>query len=163
MFLQAGAAKIVRPGISAKALAEVLPLRAESLRWLTKLTAVAELATVLAVVLPPVRPAGLVLAGTLGLLFAVLGLAGLVTGSSEPCGCFGTQNGKPLGMANVLTGLVFVVVSAVSLWMGAYDETFVATTALLTTVFSAGWLMWANRGHLLRIIDNVRNREEPAG
>lgn len=163
MFLQAGSAKIVRPDISAKALAEVLPLRPGSLRWMTRVTAIVEVATVFAVVTPPVRPAGLVLVGLLGVAFAALGLAGMLTGSSEPCGCFGAQNEKPLGMANVLSGLVFAAVAAASLWSGVGDESFTAAVALLTTVFSAVWLIVANRSQLLRIVDNVRNREEPAG
>jgi hypothetical protein len=163
MFLQAGSAKIVRADISAKALAEVLPVRPESLRWMAKVTAIVEIATVFAVVAPPVRPAGLLLVGLLGVVFAGLGLAGVLVGSSEPCGCFGAQNEKPLGMANVLTGLAFVAVAAVSLWSGVGDELFTAVVALLTTVFSAIWLIVANRNQLLRIIGNVRNREEPAG
>jgi hypothetical protein len=171
LLLRAGAAKIVNPAVSATALAEVLSTRYRAAgRYpphlkLIRAVAATEMVAAIAVVLPATRLPDQILVGGLGLSFLALGAVGKVRGSSEPCGCFGVNSARPLGMTNMLLGLVLLAVAVLNgiVYRPGDTETEVTGTALVAVIISIGWLFVTHRAHIGTVIGNVFKEAESAG
>ncbi|MFC9627471.1 MauE/DoxX family redox-associated membrane protein [Streptomyces sp. NPDC056930] len=144
VFLRAAAAKTVSPGVAASAVQELLGGRLRPSDNAVRLVAILELAAVALLVIPSVRAVGYVTTGVLGVLFAVMGMTGKIRGSDRPCGCFGIADSKPLGTANIVSGLAFVAVAVAGL-LGPAAAGTAAMTALLTSAVSSGWLLVTHR------------------
>ncbi|GAA1349548.1 MauE/DoxX family redox-associated membrane protein [Streptomyces beijiangensis] len=146
VFLRAAAAKAASPGVAASAVQELLGGRPRPSDAAVRLVAVLELATVALLVVPGTRVVGYVITGVLGVLFAGMGTAGKLRGSDRPCGCFGIAESKPLGTANIVSGLLFVAVAVAGL-LGpdAAGAGSTATTAVLTSAVSSSWLLATHR------------------
>ncbi|MFJ8544420.1 MauE/DoxX family redox-associated membrane protein [Streptomyces sp. NPDC093586] len=144
VLLRAAAAKIVGPAVAASALQELAGGRLRPPDGVVRLVALLELATLVLLVSPTARPVGYGAVAVLGLSFAALGAAGRLRGSDRPCGCFGVDNDKPLGAANMITGLAFAAVALVGL-LATPDAGSAATAATLTSAVSSGWLLVTHR------------------
>ncbi|MFF1910646.1 MauE/DoxX family redox-associated membrane protein [Streptomyces sp. NPDC058239] len=145
VFLRAAAAKTVGPGVAASAVQELLGGRLRPSDNAVRLVAILELATVALLVIPSGRAVGYATTGVLGVLFAVMGMTGKLRGSDRPCGCFGIADSKPLGTANIVSGLVFVAVAVAGLLGPAAGGGTAAMTAVLTSAVSSGWLLVTHR------------------
>ncbi|WP_406229237.1 MauE/DoxX family redox-associated membrane protein [Streptomyces anthocyanicus] len=144
ILLRAAAAKFVGPSVAASALDELAGGRLRLSGNVVRLVALLELAALALLIARPTRPVGYGAVALLGLSFAVLGAAGLSRGSDRPCGCFGVDYGKPLGAANLITGLTFAAVALVGL-LAAPDAGSAAAAAAFTSAVSSGWLLVTNR------------------
>ncbi|MFJ6854154.1 MauE/DoxX family redox-associated membrane protein [Streptomyces sp. NPDC091271] len=146
VFLRSAAAKAVSPGVAAAAVHELLGGRLRPADNVVRLVALIEVVTVVLLVAPGARAVAHVITGVLGLLFIVMGTAGKVRGSDRPCGCFGIADSKPLGTANIVSGLVFAAVAVIGLaWPASDGHGGAAETAVLASAVSSGWLLFTHR------------------
>jgi hypothetical protein len=161
LLLRTGAAKLVSPGQASAAVGELLPARLSVPVAAIRALAVIELTAAIAIAVPWLWFVAQVVAGLLGVAFAVAGALGEWRGSSSPCGCFGSRSSRPLGTGNILLGLAFLASAALHLAMpGSLRYTHSGYAALFAVVLSAGWLLFTHRGQARLVIGNVFNRSE---
>jgi hypothetical protein len=143
VLVRASAAKLASPTVAASAVSEILPRRLALRPRSVRLVAVVELVTAVLAAIPVARrPAtGLILA--LGVVFAGVGVLGLLRGSNKPCGCFGSGSDRRLGWSNVASGALFVIFAAAMLAVPqSYNGTQVAiATSLLSVTGLSGWTL----------------------
>jgi hypothetical protein len=131
-----GAAKQGASGPASRALSSLAPSLAP---WATKAVraiATIELLTGAGLLVPQTqRPAAVSLAA-LGVIFAGVGVAGLLTKAQLPCGCFGSASGHPFGARNILAGAAFVAAAALVGFghSGALGKAAPTVTAMFTAV-----------------------------
>ncbi|WP_390623918.1 MauE/DoxX family redox-associated membrane protein [Fodinicola feengrottensis] len=143
ILLRAAATKIVKPSTTASALRELVPALPPKLPVAVRVLAALEFVAAFTYAIPPARLPGQFLVALLGAGFVVLGVAGMVRGSSEPCGCFGAESTKPLGLTNIMMGVALVAAGAANLvvWPVLDAQTWAVGSALTAVVLSAGWLL----------------------
>lgn len=165
LLLRAAPSKLVTPGPSAAAVGELRPGGRPVPAVVVRAFAAVELIAALCAAIPVSRLAAQILVAALGTVFAALGVLGLVRGSREPCGCFGEDDGHPLGVVNILLGGVFVASAALGLSIRhLHDPATSAALSALTAVIAATlWSLIARREQLAVVIGNVRSyRSEKA-
>lgn len=144
LLLCAGTAKFAVPAHLARAINDLVPSAGTRAVLLARLVAALEIGTALALSVPEMRIAGAAAAAVLGATFAAAGAVAAVRGVRAPCGCFGRAGDRPLGVRNVVFGLVLVALSALLLrdrsggW-AAYQGLPMTGTAAVAVVL-AGWL-----------------------
>src|SRR5687768_3003858 len=142
LLIRAGAGKLVAPGPTGSALAELVPGLARSGQGMVRAIALVEGLAAFSTVVVVLRIPGQILVLALGASFVALGVAGRMRGSRQPCGCFGGDSMRPLGAGNVAAGALLIVVAVVNFWAPPpADPTNVAAyTSMCTAVASVGWL-----------------------
>lgn len=153
VLINAGIAKMIAPGPVLRAAAEVLsaPLRADEL-FVRGFGAV-ELAVAAALLAWPARVSAAIATAMLGICFAAAGLAGILRGSSVPCGCFGGVSPKPLGWANIALGIALAAAWPVNVLAGQpAGAGYSLRTALLSSIASAVLCLWLNRRLITRVL-----------
>jgi hypothetical protein len=163
LLVRSSALKAVTPDLTADALAELSRGRWRPSGMVMRAVAGTELAAALAITVPSLRVAAWVITGTLGMCFVVLGTAGLLTGSTRPCGCFGAESDRPLGMPSMLAGSALLTLAAVNIadpgdaeMTGAH-----AGVALVAAVISLAWTLAAHHREATAIIDRFGRRASP--
>lgn len=162
LLIRAAAGKLVTPGPIAAALAELFPglprFGGGAVRAIAAVEGLAALSTVVAALRLP----GQILVAALGTGFVLLGAAGWLRGSRQPCGCFGASGTRPLGPVNIAAGVFLVLVAAVNLWAPPPAEpvTVAAYTSLGTAITSIGWLLWSSRDRIRVMAGALRARTE---
>lgn len=148
VFLNAGVAKLVAPDRLRTALAE-LATGIGRVAGVTALRAfaVAELVVAACLLPPAIAAAAAVAASALGLCFCVVGVLGLLSGSKEPCGCFGASGQRPLGWTNIGVGLALAAVAPLNLISSASPAPGGNSSAGLdiTATAALALCLWANR------------------
>ena len=163
-LLCAGAAKLAVPAHLGRALGGLLPaVRARAVP-LVRLVATAEIATAVALSVPATRDVGATAAAALGAAFAIVGAVAAGRRTRSPCGCFGRAQGKPLGVRNVVFGLV-VIAGAVLLladgsggWSG--QDALPVLAAAAVTLLLAAWLYRDMIRDLCRPVSRTRPTAE---
>jgi hypothetical protein len=153
VLLQAGLFKVAVPAPLRRALVELAPGYSGTIGdGLVRVVAGVEVLVGVALLAPVTRVSGAIAAAVLGVVFAALGVVGLVRRSAAPCGCLGATGSWSLGLVNVAVGLVLIVFgvlgAAVTFADGPYRLGPVLTAAFLLLL-----CVWMNRGlvlHLLR-------------
>jgi hypothetical protein len=107
LLFYSGLNKVVGPAALAEALGELLGRHRFPLTPVRLLAAV-EVAAALLVAVAPDLTATRAVVAVLGAGFTATGLAGRLRGSAMPCGCFGRQGARSLGLWNTVLGLAFV-------------------------------------------------------
>lgn len=108
LLLLSGCRKLASPGGLRRALQDT-GLNFAS--WFVRVFAIGEVSVaVVSVVASPVVGGALV--GLFGIVFIVFGLVGLLSGSTVPCGCFGTSRTGPIGARSIAFGVGLAVVGA---------------------------------------------------
>jgi hypothetical protein len=149
LLINAGVLKIASPDPLKDALGElargrILPVG----RSLVRVAATAEIAAAFLLLEAHTRIPATYAVAFLGLCFVGLGIAGTMRHSTLPCGCLGGRGTTPLGVENVVLGMVLVadlpvnVLAASSPTVGAVFSTIAISIVALTTV-SLG--MWSHR------------------
>lgn len=162
ILLNAATAKLVAPSLSAAAIGELRSARRPIAVGLVRLLASIELVAAFAVPIPALRMPAQAVVGVLAIGFAGLGTLGVLRGSREPCGCFGSASSHPLGWINVALGLAFLGVVAVNVAVRhPHDASALASdTALLAVALSAAWLISAHRDQARAVVRNAVSRSE---
>jgi len=162
LLIRAGAGKLVAPGPTSSALAELFPGLTRHGRGLVRAVALAEGLAALSTVIAPLRLPGQLLVAALGAGFVVLGAAGRLRGSRQPCGCFGASSTRPLGVLNIAAGLLLLVVVAMNFGAPppAEPAEVAAYTSMGTAIASVGWLFWTNRERIRGMVGALRARTE---
>jgi hypothetical protein len=122
-----------------------------------------ELTAALAISAQHLRVAAWVITGMLGVCFAALGMAGLLTRSARPCGCFGAKSDRPLGIPNMVAGSALLTLAVVNLVDRGDAEITSAHTgvALLTVVLSLAWALAEHRQEAAVVITRAGRRTSP--
>ncbi|MEV4759742.1 MauE/DoxX family redox-associated membrane protein [Micromonospora sp. NPDC049559] len=162
LLIRASAGKLVTPGLTASALSELFPGLMRSGSGIVRATALAEGLAALSTVIATLRLPGQILVALLGAGFVLLGVAGLLKGSQQPCGCFGASSTRPLGTVNIAAGLLLLLVAAVNFWAPppAEPANVAAYTSMCTAIASIGWLFWSNRDRIRVMVSALRARTE---
>lgn len=157
LLVRSSALKAVTPDRTADALAELSRGRWRPSGMVMRAVAGTELAAALAITAPSLRIAAWVITGMLGMCFLVLGAAGLLKGSTQPCGCFGAESDRPLGVPSVLAGSVFLTLAVVNIadagdaeMAGAH-----AGVALVAAIILLAWTLAAHRREAAAIISRL--------
>lgn len=155
ILMCAGAAKGAVPSPAADALTDLLrPARPVPVSFVRGF-AVTELVAAALLMWAGTRTAGLVVIALFGLVFAGLGVVGVVRGGREPCGCFGRAAGRPIGWSNVALGGLMLAVAVVLLGVRDSVDPAAAPTLLATTaVFILVAALWLYRDLLLTTAHN---------
>jgi hypothetical protein len=163
VLLCAGSAKVAMPHSAARGLSSVLGRGRRASPALVRSFAFVEVAVAFALFWHATRPAGLIVASGIGLVFIGLGLLGLARRVRKPCGCFGRSTGRPLGRVNVLAGVVILIGSAMLFVLTRSAPTGGSEAVLpVTSVFTLGLAMWAYRDLLTGLIRSqglIRRRQ----
>jgi hypothetical protein len=115
ILLFAASAKLVAPAPLARALHRLTNSTLLSRPATARAIGGLEAAVALVLLIEPVRLAGSVLLCLLGSSFAALGAVGRVRKADEPCGCFGMTSRQPMGIRNIVLGLLLVLIGAINL------------------------------------------------
>jgi hypothetical protein len=120
ILLFAACAKLVSPDALARSLNRLtsagLGGRVSSAgHAVVRAIAVAEVVVAFGVLIEPIRFVASALLCLLGLSFAALGVLGRVRRVDEPCGCFGAASQQPLGIQNIVFGLLFTLIGVANL------------------------------------------------
>jgi len=115
ILLFAACAKLVAPNALARSLEQLTGRPAFSGRATVRLIGAAEVLIAFGLLLEPSRLVASGLLCLLGLSFAALGGIGRARKVNEPCGCFGASSQQPLGMQNIVFGLLFLVIGVANL------------------------------------------------
>ncbi len=115
ILLYAASTKLVAPDALARVLHRLTNSPALSSAATVRTVGTIEAVVALLLLFEPSRLPASALLVLLGLSFAALGTVGWVRKLDEPCGCFGAASQQPLGVRNVLLGLLFAVVGAANL------------------------------------------------
>lgn len=155
ILMCAGSAKGAVPSPAAEALTALLRPAGSVPVWFVRVFAVTEIVVAGLLMWAGTRTVGLVVTAAYGLVFAGLGMLGIVRGGREPCGCFGRAAGRPIGWPNVALGGVIVATALVVLAVRddvtpAAAPTLLATTAVLILIAA----MWLYRDLLLTVARN---------
>lgn len=155
ILMCAGSAKGAVPAPAADGLTELLrPARPVPL-WFIRVFASIEIAAAALLMWADTRTIGLVVIAVFGLVFAGLGVAGVVRGGREPCGCFGRAAGRPIGWPNVALGGLILAVAVVLLGLrDSVDPATAPTLLAATAVFVLVAAMWLYRDLLLTVARN---------
>jgi hypothetical protein len=163
LLVRSSALKAVTPDLTADALAELSRGRWRPSGMVMRAVAGTELAAALAITVPSLRVAAWVITGMLGMCFVVLGTAGFLRGSTRPCGCFGADSDRPLGMPSMLAGSALLTLAAVNIadpgdaeMAGAH-----AGVALVAAVISLTWALVAYHREATAIISRFGRRASP--
>lgn len=163
LLVRSSTLKAVTPDLIADALAELSRGRWRPSGMAMRAVAGIELAAALAITAPSLRVAAWVITGMLGICFVVLGTAGLLKGSTRPCGCFGAESERPLGVPSVLAGSALLALAAVNIadagdaeMTGAH-----AGVALVAAVISLTWTLAAHRREAMAMINRWRRSASP--
>lgn len=154
VLINAGVAKLIAPRPLLRASAEVLAVRHRGIgEPLVRGFGATELTVAVALLVLPARLPAAIAATMLGGCFALIGIAGVLRGSSVPCGCFGGATRQPLGWANVGLGVALAVVWPVNVLAGQLPaQGYSAATALLGSIASAALCLWLNRRLITAIL-----------
>jgi hypothetical protein len=162
-LVRSSALKAVTPDLTADALAELSRGRWRPSGTAMRAVAGIELAAALAITAPSLRVAAWVITGMLGICFIGLGAAGLLKGSTRPCGCFGAESDRPLGVPSVLAGSALLALAAVNIadagdaeMAGAH-----AGVALVAAVISLAWTLAAHRRQAMAIVNRFARSASP--
>lgn len=153
LLINAGVAKLIAPASLLRAVAEVARLSARpGGELLVRELGAAELAVVVALLVPQARWPAAAAATLLGLCFAAAGAAGLRRGSSVPCGCFGGASGQPLGWANIGLGAVLAAAWPVNAltWRLPWPA-YPAVVVELASIATVAGCLWLNRRLITRL------------
>ena len=114
-LVQAGLSKLAVPAQLHRALTELgAPVALADPRTI-RLYAGIECAAGVALLFSATRLVGAGLVAAVGVTIIGLGWRGATRGSAEPCGCFGSPTGRPLGLGNVAIGVGLVTAGAANL------------------------------------------------
>lgn len=162
LLMRSSAGKLVTPGLTASALAELFPRFMRSGSGVVRVVAWVEGLAALSTVIPILRLPGQVLVAVLGASFMVLGVAGRLRGSRRPCGCFGAGSTRPLGTVNIAAGVLLLLVAAINFWAltPAEPVNVAAYTSMCTVITSVGWLFWSSRDRIRVMVGALRTRTE---
>jgi len=158
LLIRSSALKAVTPDLIADALAELSRGRWRPSSMAMRAVAGIELAAALAITAPSLRVVAWVITGLLGICFVVLGAAGLLTGSTQPCGCFGAESDRPLGVPSVLAGTALLTLAAINI-VDAGDAEMTGAhvgVALVAAVISLTWTLAAHRREAMAMINTGR-------
>lgn len=148
VFLNAGVAKLVSPDRLRTALAELgASIGAAARVTALRAFAVAELVVAVCLLPTALRTGAAVAGSALGLCFCAVGALGLLSGSKEPCGCFGASGQRPFGWANIGVGIGLAAVAPLNLISNASSAPGAGNSAGLEITAVAALLLclWANR------------------
>ncbi|TCO54345.1 MauE/DoxX family redox-associated membrane protein [Actinocrispum wychmicini] len=149
ILLHAGFGKLIAPLATQKALVEIFP-RARGLITVTLLRCVAVVEIVAGCgLLTAARTVFATVIGVFGLCFAAMGAAGLIRGSSVPCGCFGASSRRPLGWTNIALGAALATVGSLNLLL-SWPETDLAAAIPLAAGGTALLGLWTHRHRIFR-------------
>jgi hypothetical protein len=158
ILIFAGIGKLVAPAALSRAVGDLLVLKdTVSSAWIRFLAAV-EITVAIVFLASPAKQIGDVgyaLLALVGLTFVTFGALGRARGSVLPCGCFGSQEGKPFGLGNIAIGVGFLIVAALSfLSVGTSGSTTTnfENSLLGTTVFLLTVSLLTNRGVIATLI-----------
>ncbi|HEY2241303.1 MAG TPA: MauE/DoxX family redox-associated membrane protein [Streptosporangiaceae bacterium] len=158
LLVRSSALKAVTPDVIADALAELSRGRWRPSARAMRAVAGIELTAALAITAPSLRVAAWVITGLLGISFVVLGTAGLLTGSTRPCGCFGAESERPLGVPSVLAGSAFLALAAINI-ADAGDAGMTGAhvgVAVVAAVIVLTWTLAAHRREAMAMISTGR-------
>jgi hypothetical protein len=149
LLINAGVLKIASPDPMKRALVELAGVRNLSMgRSLVRMAAVVEIAVAFLLLETHTRIPAVYAVAFLGVCFVALGIAGTVRHSTLPCGCLGGRGTTPLGVENIVLGMVLVadfplnVVATSSLTLdGALSAITISVVALATVSLS----VWSQR------------------
>ena len=156
VLVNAAVAKLVAPDRPRRAVRELAPSAPPRLPAVVVAAAVAGELLAAVLLLTPMAVAGAALTAVLGAAFAVLGFLGAVRGSRAPCGCFGGAGDRPLGTANVVQGVLLVLVLPGVLARGGTQLPPAATVLALAAVSSAAIALLVHRGLVLGLLVRPR-------
>lgn len=162
LLLRASAEKLVKPAVTAAALGELFPRVRSDLTGLVRLAAVLEAVSAIAVAVPGLRLPAQLPIGLLGAAFLLLGAAGKLRGSSQPCGCLGAGSSRPLGTTNALMGLALLAVVLLNVEVTRPENAndLAVSTALVAVIMSVAWLFWTSRQRIRIVLGNMRKETE---
>lgn len=162
LLVRAGTAKAVAPALGAAAVGELLPGRRGRRPVPTALVralAAVEMAVALALAVPVLRGPAHLPVLLLGIVFTGAGILGMSRGSTRPCGCFGADSTRPLGVGNVLMGIAILADGVTALrphgagWAPGGSSS--GRVAALTVIVTCCWLLCSYRGHAYRVVGNL--------
>jgi hypothetical protein len=162
LLIRSGAGKLVTPGPALSALAELFPGLARSGSGMVRVIALVEGLAALSTVIAILRLPGQIVVAALGASFVALGVAGLLSGSQRPCGCFGAGSTRPLGTGNIAAGVLLLAVAALNFWAPSPSEpvNVAAYTSMYTAIASVGWQFWSSRDRIRLMVSALRTRTE---
>lgn len=162
LLIRASAGKLVTPGLTVSALSELFPGFRRSGGGIVRAVAMVEGLAALSTVVATLRLPGQILVAALGAGFVMLGVAGRLRDSQQPCGCFGASSTRPLGAANIAAGGLLLLVAAVNFWAPSPAEpvNVAAYTSIGTAIASVGWLLWSSRDRIRVMVSALRARTE---
>jgi hypothetical protein len=115
ILLFAACAKLVSPVALSRSLRQMTDARALSSPATARAVGLAEAAVAFGLLIESVRLAASGLLCLLGLSFVALGTLGRLRKVNEPCGCFGAASQQPLGIQNIVLGLLLAAVGVANL------------------------------------------------
>ena len=150
VLLYAALFKLVRPDPLHRALAELGPPSWIARAGTVRLLAVVEVLAGVGLTLRPTQPVVAWVVGGLGVLFGAAGVVGLARRGSRPCGCLGTDGGRPLGVVNIAVGLLCVLAAAANLVTPAASVPGITASLLLLAC------LWSHRDAASRLVRPAR-------
>jgi uncharacterized membrane protein YphA (DoxX/SURF4 family) len=162
LLINAGIAKMVSPGRFRQALRELVPGVGYRVGVdLPRIVAGVEVVAAVGLLVSVSRPWAAVVVATLGAGFILLGTAGWMRRSAAPCGCFGLDTDKPLGLINVAFGIALISLGSMG-GLIEVDEQYSARALVLTSIGSVALCLWLKRRLVVRLLipSRAMNRSE---
>lgn len=159
VLIVAATAKLADPAQLVRALGELGDLPGVATTSV-RLFAAAELAVAFLLVTPVTAVGGAAGTAALGIAFAAAGIFGMSRGSTVGCGCFGREHGGALGSANVVIGIMFVVIATATITRPPSGGASYAEHASLgAAALALGLCLYLHRAIVLQIVSTQWRRE----